>query len=131
MKGFVGDIEAMARKNGNFRRVLYTGRKLQLVLMSLAPGEEIGEEVHHDRDQFFRIEKGEGAIWIDGHRTALRDNVAVVVPVGARHNIRNTGERSMKLYTIYGPPEHEDGTVHITKTDAMASKEHFSGQTTE
>jgi mannose-6-phosphate isomerase-like protein (cupin superfamily) len=111
--------------------VVYTGRQLQLVLMSLAPGEEIGEEVHRDRDQFFRIEKGEGEVWIDGRRTAVRSEFAIVVPAGARHNVRNTGDKPMKLYTIYGPPEHEDGTVHITRADAVASKEHFAGKTTE
>jgi mannose-6-phosphate isomerase-like protein (cupin superfamily) len=131
MKGFVGEIEEMAGKNENFRRVVYTGRQLQLVLMSLAPGEEIGEEVHRDRDQFFRIEKGEGEVWIDGRRTAVRSEFAIVVPAGARHNVRNTGDKPMKLYTIYGPPEHEDGTVHITRADAVASKEHFAGKTTE
>ena len=131
MKGFVGDIEAMAEKNANFRRVLYTGKQLQLVLMSIPPRQDIGEEVHADRDQFFRVEDGRGEIWIDGHMTPIRDDFAMVVPAGARHNIKNTGEQPLKLYTLYGPPEHEDGTVHVTKADAMASKEHFAGRTTE
>ena len=131
MRGFVADIEDMTEQNRDFRRVLYTGKQLQLVLMSLAPGEDIGEEVHEDRDQFFRVESGEGEVLIDGHRTAVKSDFAVVVPAGARHNVRNTGSGPMKLYTLYGPPEHEDGTVHLTKADAMASHEHFAGKTTE
>lgn len=131
MTGFVDDIEDMTEQNSDFRRVLYTGRQLQLVLMSLQPGEDIGEEVHPDRDQFFRVEKGKGEVWIDGHQTTIKSDFAIVVPAGARHNIRNTGDEPLKLYTLYGPPEHADGTVHVTKSDAMASKEHFTGQTTE
>ena len=131
MKGFVGNLEEMTEGNASFRSVLYTGNMLQLVLMSIKPGEEIGEEVHSDRDQFFRVEKGKGEIWIDGHRTQIKSDFGIVVPAGARHNIKNTGEKALKLYTLYGPPEHEDGTVHVTKVDAMASKEHFAGQTTE
>jgi mannose-6-phosphate isomerase-like protein (cupin superfamily) len=131
MKGFVADIEDMTEQNMDFRRVLYTGRELQLVLMAIPPGEEIGEEVHEDRDQFFRVEQGEGEVLIDGHRTPIRSDFAIVVPAGARHNVRNTGSVPLKLYTVYGPPEHEDGTVHLTRADAMASHEHFSGKTTE
>jgi mannose-6-phosphate isomerase-like protein (cupin superfamily) len=131
MKGFVEDIEETTEKNSDFRRVLYTGKKLQLVVMSLAPGEDIGEEVHADRDQFFRVEKGKGELWIDGKKTKIESDFGIVVPAGARHNIKNTGEKPMKLYSLYGPPEHADGTVHATKADAMASKEHFAGQTTE
>lgn len=131
MKGFVGDIEDMAAANSDFRRVIYTGKHLQLVLMSLAPGEEIGEEVHKDRDQFFRIEDGEGEISIDGKRTKVNGDDAIMVPSGARHNLINTGKKPMRLYTIYGPPEHADGTVHATKADATAHKHHFAGKTTE
>jgi mannose-6-phosphate isomerase-like protein (cupin superfamily) len=131
MKGFVGDIEAMTEQNSDFRRVLYTAHNLQLVLMSIAPGGEIGEEVHSDGDQFFRVEEGKGEIWIDDHRTAIEDDSAMVVPAGARHNIKNTGRKPLKLYTLYGPPAHADGTVHVTRADAMASKEHFAGKTTE
>lgn len=131
MKGFVGDIEKMTEQNSDFRRVLYTGRQLQLVLMAIQPGEDIGEEVHGDRDQFFRVEDGTGEVWIDGHKTSIEADSGVVVPAGARHNIRNTGEIPLKLYTLYGPPEHMDGTVHATKADALASTEHFAGQTTE
>lgn len=131
MKGFVGDIEDLVESNSDFRRVLYTGKNLQLVLMSLRPGEDIGEEVHGDRDQFFRIEDGEGEILIDGRRSRVNGDDAIVVPAGARHNLINTGARPMRLYTLYGPPEHADGTVHATKADAKAHKHHFGGRTTE
>ena len=131
MKGFVDDIEDLTEHNGDFRRVLYTGKYLQLVLMALQPGEEIGEEVHHDRDQFFRLEEGKGEIWIDGVRTPIESDTAMVVPAGARHNVKNTGKEPLKLYTIYGPPEHADATVHATKGDALKSHEHFDGTTTE
>ena len=131
MKGFVGDIEERTVKSSDFRHVLYTGKNLQLVLMALKPGEEIGEEVHPEHDQFFRIEKGEGEVWIDGRETKIASDVAIIVPAGARHNVRNTGIQPMKLYTLYAPPEHADGTVHLTKADALASKEHFDGKTSE
>ncbi len=131
MKGFVEDIEHRTRENSDFRRVLYTGKNLQLVLMSLQPGEDIGAEVHDDRDQFFRVEAGSGEVSIDDRRTKLEEDMAVIVPAGARHNIRNTGEKPLKLYTIYGPPEHLERTVHVTKADAAASEEHFDGNTTE
>jgi mannose-6-phosphate isomerase-like protein (cupin superfamily) len=129
--GFTGNIENLTQANRDFRRVLYTGPHLQLVLMTLKPGEEIGEEVHQDGDQFFRVEAGTGEVWIDGRRTAIASEDAVLVPAGARHNVRNTGEAPLKLYTLYGPPHHVDGTVHSTKAEAEASKEHFAGQTTE
>ena len=131
MKGFVGDIEDQAEDNSDFRRVVYTGKNLQLVLMSLKPGEDIGEEVHKDRNQFFRIEKGKGEVLIDGKRSKIKGDDAVLVPAGARHNIVNTGEKPLRLYTLYGPPEHRDGTVHATKADAQRMKEHFDGKTTE
>jgi mannose-6-phosphate isomerase-like protein (cupin superfamily) len=131
MRGFVNNIGDMTERNSDFRRVLYTGMQLQLVLMSLKPGEDIGEEVHPDRDQFFRVEKGKGEISIDGQKTAIKSDFAIVVPAGARHNVTNTGDEPLKLYTLYGPPEHADGTVHVTKADAIASTEHFAGQTTE
>jgi mannose-6-phosphate isomerase-like protein (cupin superfamily) len=131
MKGFVDDIEDRTEKNSDFRRVLYTGKQMQLVLMALRPGEEIGEEIHPDRDQFFRVEKGTGEVWIDGHKTRIKSDVAIVVPAGARHNVKNTGGEALKLYTLYAPPEHADGTVHATKADAQASTEHFDGKTTE
>ena len=131
MKGFVGDIEDQAESNSDFRRVVYTGKNLQLVLMSLKPGEDIGEEVHTDRDQFFRIEKGKGEVLIDGKRSKIKDDDSVFVPAGARHNIINTGDKPMRLYTLYGPPEHRDGTVHATKVDAQKMKEHFDGKVSE
>ncbi|MGH7681034.1 MAG: cupin domain-containing protein [Candidatus Eiseniibacteriota bacterium] len=131
MKGFVENIQELTEKNSNFRRVVYTGKQLQFVLMSLRPGEEIGEEVHKDRDQFFRVEKGKGEVWIDGRKTRVESDFGIVVPAGAKHNIKNTGDKPLKLYTLYAPPEHADGTIHVTKAEAMASKEHFAGQTTE
>jgi mannose-6-phosphate isomerase-like protein (cupin superfamily) len=131
MRGFVEDIEDITRHNSDFRRVLYTGKNLQLVLMAIAPGEDIGEEVHPDRDQFFSIEKGKGEVTIDGRRTKIEADTAILVPAGARHNVRNMGDEPLKLYTLYGPPEHADGTVHITKADALAVKEYFAGKTTE
>lgn len=131
MKGFVADIEELTEENSDFRRVLYTGKNLQLVLMAIQPGEEIGEETHPDRDQFFRVEKGKGEVWIDGHRSKIKSDDAIVVPAGARHNIVNTGDKALRLYTIYTPPEHRDGTVQATKSDADADEEHFDGKTTE
>jgi mannose-6-phosphate isomerase-like protein (cupin superfamily) len=131
MKGFVADIEELTEENSDFRRVLYTGKNLQLVLMAIQPGEEIGEETHTDRDQFFRVEKGKGEVWIDGYRSKIKSDDAIVVPAGARHNIVNTGEKPLRLYTVYAPPEHRDGTVHATKADADAADEHFDGETTE
>ncbi|AYG96020.1 cupin domain-containing protein [Brevundimonas naejangsanensis] len=131
MKGFVDDIDRLTVENTDFRRVLYTGKHLQLVLMALRPGEEIGEEVHDDHDQFFRIEKGAGEVWIDGQRTAIKADDAIIVPAGARHNVVNTGEESLSLYTVYGPPDHKDGIVRATKAEAEASEEHFDGTTTE
>ena len=131
MKGFVDDIEELTERNSDFRRVIYTGHQMQLVLMAIQPGEDIGEEVHADRDQFFRIEEGQGEVWIDGHRTAVEDDFAIVIPAGARHNIRNVGSKPLKLYTLYAPPEHAEGTIHRTKAEARSSREHFSGQTTE
>ena len=129
MKGFVDDIEKLTEENEDFRRVLYTGHHLQLVLMSLRPGEEIGEEVHEDRDQFFRIEEGEGEVVIDGVRHEVEDDDAIIVPAGARHNVICTGDSPLRLYTLYGPPEHRDGVVHPTKADAR--EEHFDGRTSE
>lgn len=131
MKGFVEDIEEKTEKNSDFRRVLYTGAHMQLVLMALRKGEEIGEEVHVDRDQFFRVEQGKGEVWIDGRKSEIKSDVAIVVPAGARHNIKNTGGGPLKLYTLYAPPEHADGTVHVTKADAEATEEHFAGKTSE
>jgi len=131
MKGFIGDIEDRTEHNRDFRRVLYTGPHLQLVLMSLEPGEEIGEEVHETTDQFFRVEKGRGETIIDGRVTPIKSDMALLIPAGARHNIRNTGQKPLKVYTLYAPPQHEDGTVHRTRAAAEAATEHFAGKTTE
>ena len=131
MKGFVGDIEELTEDNSDFRRVLYTGHNLQLVLMSIEPGEEIGEEVHDDRDQFFRIEEGEGEISIDGVVHKVKGDDGIIVPQGASHNVKSVGKEALKLYTIYGPPEHVDGVVHATCEDAASAHEHFDGKTTE
>ncbi len=132
-RGFCEDIEDLTEENENFRKVLYTGEHLQLVLMTLQPGEEIGEEVHPDRDQFFRIEEGEGVIDIDGRENKVEDDIAVIVPAGASHNVRNTGDEPLRFYTIYGPPEHKDGVVQATKQDAEArhEQEEWDGKTTE
>jgi len=131
-KGFVANIEKDTVENTDFRRVLYTGKFSQLVLMCLKPGEEIGEEVHDDVDQFFRFEEGEGAVVIDGVKHVVKDGSAVVVPSGANHNVLNTSKTAnLKLYTIYSPPEHRDGVVHKTREEAMADDEHFDGKTTE
>ena len=132
MKGYVTAIEKETEKNTDFRRVLYTGTYSQLVLMSLKPGEEIGEETHGDVDQFFRFEAGEGTVIIDGVEHSVQNGDAVIVPAGARHNVVNASTRvHLKLYTIYSPPEHQDGVVRHTKQEAMASEEHFDGRTTE
>jgi mannose-6-phosphate isomerase-like protein (cupin superfamily) len=130
MKGYVQDIEAIATGNEDFRRVLYTARNCQLVVMALKPREEIGAEVHK-LDQFFRVEAGRGDAVLDGVRTAIHAGYAVVVPAGARHNIINTGTEPLKLYTIYAPPNHRDGVVHHTRADADADTEHFDGKTSE
>ena len=130
MKGFLQDIEDLAAKNTDFRRVLYTAKNCQLVLMTLKPGEEIGAEVH-TLDQFFRIEEGSGEATLDGVRGPIRAGFAVVVPAGAMHNIVNTGTGPLKLYTLYAPPNHRDGVVHPTRKAAEADDEHFDGKTTE
>jgi len=132
LKGYVVDIEKETTKNTDFRRILYTGKYSQLVLMSIKPSEEIGEETHEDIDQFFRFEEGEGKVIIDGVEHRVKDGNGVIVPAGARHNVINTSKLvNLKLYTIYSPPEHKDGVVRHTKKEAMASEEHFDGQTTE
>jgi mannose-6-phosphate isomerase-like protein (cupin superfamily) len=131
VKGYVDNIERATEENDDFRRVLYTGHNLQLVLMAIQPGDEIGEEVHDDRDQFFRIEAGEGEIQIDGLSHRVKADDAVIVPQGARHNVIARGSETLKLYTIYGPPEHVDGTVHKTCAVANEAHEHFDGRTTE
>ena len=131
MKGYHDNIEKQTVANGNFRKVLYTGHNLQLVLMTLQPGEEIGAEVHDDRDQFFRFEEGRGEVMIDENVYRVSEDEAVIVPQGSRHNVTCTGDGPLRFYTIYGPPEHIDGVIHATKAEADASHEHFDGKTTE
>ena len=131
-KGFAGHLEEETRKNTDFRRVLYTGKFSQLVLMSLKPNEDIGEETHDDVDQFFRFEEGEGVVVIDGVKNLVKDGSGVIVPSGAKHNVMNTSKvKSLKLYTIYSPPEHQDKVVRKTKQEALAREEHYNGKPTE
>ena len=131
-KGFSTDLEKETTKNEDFRRVLYTGKFSQLVLMNLKPGEDIGEEVHDTVDQFFRFEEGEGVVTIDGVEHKVKDGSGVIVPSGARHNVKNTSaKKDLKLYTIYSPPEHIDKTVRHTKADALREPEEYDGKPTE
>ena len=132
MKGFCINIEESTLKNGNYRKVLYTSKHSQLVLMSLRPKEEIGMEVHEENDQFFRFETGQGKCIIDGNEYEVGDGVAVVVPAGAQHNVINTSEtEDLKLYTIYSPAHHKDQIVRSTKEEAEANEAEFDGVTTE
>jgi mannose-6-phosphate isomerase-like protein (cupin superfamily) len=132
MKGFNANIEKSTLENNKFRKVLYTGKYCQLVLMSLKPKEEIGMEVHEHNDQFFRFEQGHGKCVIDGHEYEVKDGSAIVVPAGARHNIINTsGAEDLKLYTIYSPAHHKDGIVRASKAEAEANEAEFDGVTTE
>ena len=132
MKGYNADIETLTTENKNFRKVLYTAKDCQLVLMSLLPNEEIGSEVHEENDQFFRFEAGEGKVVIDETEYEVRDGSAVIVPAGAEHNVINTSDsEELKLYTIYTPAHHKDGIVRATKEEAEANDEDFDGVTTE
>lgn len=132
MKGFCSNIEKDTLENENFRKVLYTSKHSQLVVMSLAPREEIGMEVHEDNDQFFRIEKGNGKCIIDGNEYEIKDGSAIVVPAGAEHNVINTsGTERLSLYTIYSPAHHKDGIVRATKAEAEANEAELDGKTTE
>jgi len=117
-------------ENNNFRKVLYTAKNSQLVVMSLKAGEDIGEEVHK-LDQFIRIEAGKGKAVLNDIEISMEDDFAIVIPAGMKHNLINTGSGDMKLYSIYSPPEHQDGTIHKTKEEALAHEEHFNGKTTE
>lgn len=119
MNGFVDNIEELTKTNTFFRKVLYTGAHSQLVVMCLKPGEDIGLEVHDSVDQFFRVDNGAGELIIDGEISHIRDGFAVVVPAGSKHNISNTGSVDLQLYTVYSPPNHPDGTIHKTRTEAM------------
>jgi len=132
MKGFISNIEKDTLENKNFRKVLYTGKHSQLVLMSISPKEEIGEEIH-TLDQFFRIESGVGLVVIDDVSTEISDGSAIIVPAGAKHNVINVSDTDdLKLYTIYSPPEHKDQVIHSSKEEAMADTEdEFDGKTTE
>jgi len=130
MKGLVQDIESLTVENANFRRVLYTAKHSQLVVMALKPKEEIGAEVH-ELDQFFRVEEGAGVAILDGVSTSIRAGFAVIVPAGTKHNIINTGRDLLRLYTLYSPPNHRDGVVHHTRAEAEADGEQFDGRTTE
>lgn len=131
MKGYIANIEDATKENENFRKVLYTGKHSQLVVMSLQPGEEIGMEVHA-LDQFIRIEKGRGKVVLDGVGHEVEDDWAIVIPAGASHNVINLGDTALKLYTIYAPPEHKMRATHATKADAMAdADDHFDGKTDE
>jgi mannose-6-phosphate isomerase-like protein (cupin superfamily) len=132
MKGYTTNIEKDTLENNNFRKVLYTGKHSQLVLMSLAPKEEIGVEIHEENDQFFRFEKGQGKCIIDGNEYDVGDGVAIVVPAGAQHNIINVSEtEELKLYTIYSPAHHKDGVIRATKEEAEKDGPEFDGVTTE
>lgn len=131
MKGYCDNIERRTIENEDFRRVLYTGQHVQLVLMSLKSAEEIGEEVHADRDQFFRFEEGEGVVIIDGAENRVAADFAVIVPAGARHNVKNTGKDRLRFYTIYGPPEHIDRLVEATRDEALATHEEWDGVSSE
>lgn len=132
MKGFSTNIEQETVANNDFRRVLYTGKHTQLVLMSLPAGGEIGMEVHNENDQFFRFEAGEGQVVIDGNEYKVGDGSAIVVPAGAKHNVVNTSDKDdLKLYTLYSPPHHKDGIVRATREEADANEEDFDGTTSE
>ena len=132
MKGFKGNVEKNTLANKNFRKVLYSGHHLQLVLMTLKPGEDIGAEIHQDTDQFFRFESGLGRCVIDGHKYGVKDGDAIIVPAGAKHNVVNVHKtRALKMYTIYAPPHHKDGIVRATKKDAESNEAEFDGKATE
>ncbi|MDD3548446.1 MAG: cupin domain-containing protein [Candidatus Pacebacteria bacterium] len=132
MKGYIGPIEKLTTENDNFRKVLYTAKHSQLVLMSLKPKEEIGMEVHPDNDQFFRFEQGLGKVIIDDNEYEVKDGFAVIVPAGAQHNVINTsGTEALKIYTIYSPAHHKDGIVRATKEEAATNEAEFDGTTTE
>jgi len=131
MKGFHSNIEKDTLANGAFRKVLYTARHLQLVLMTLQPGEEIGAEIHLENDQFFRFEAGNGKCLIDDQEYVVSDGTAIIVPAGARHNVINTGSEPLKMYTIYAPSHHKDGIIRNTKQEAEANDEEFDGVTSE
>ncbi|MDD2537191.1 MAG: cupin domain-containing protein [Candidatus Absconditabacteria bacterium] len=136
MKGFFANIEQDTLENQNFRKVEYTGKQMQLVTMSLLPKEEIGTEIHHENDQFFRFEAGEGKVLVDGTEYLVSDGSAVIIPAGAEHNVINTSSTEpLKMYTLYAPSHHKNGVIHATKAIAEQAEldgtDEFDGQTTE
>jgi mannose-6-phosphate isomerase-like protein (cupin superfamily) len=131
MKGFKSNLEEDTLENKNFRKVLYTSQHLQLVLMNIKAGGDIGEEIHLKNDQFFRFESGEGKCIIDGNEYIVNGGDGIIVPAGAKHNIINTGKHELQMYTIYGPPNHQNGTIRGTREDAEKNDEHFDGITSE
>jgi mannose-6-phosphate isomerase-like protein (cupin superfamily) len=131
-KGFGANLEEETKKNTDFRRVLYTGKYSQLVLMCLKPKADIGEETHDDVDQFFRFEEGEGVVVIDNFKNAVKDGSGVIVSCGAKHSVINTSStKNLKLYTNYSPPQHQDKVIRKTKQEAIAREEHYDGKPTE
>lgn len=130
-KGYHVNIEKRTIENTDFRHVLYTGSHLQLVLMTLAPGEEIGQEVHEENDQFFRFESGFGTVVINDTEYAVADGDAVIIPAGAQHNVVNSGTEPLTMYTIYGPSHHKDGIIRQTREEAVSQEADFDGVTTE
>ena len=130
-KGYHVNIESLTKENNYFRQVLYTAEHMQLVMMSLLPGEEIGMETHDENDQFFRFEKGKGQVIINGNKYEVTDGDVIVIPCGSEHNVINTGDSDLKMYTIYSPAHHKDGIIHKTKSDAISDDEEFDGKTTE
>lgn len=131
MKGYYTNIEKLTLENNAFRKVLYTSGHMQLVAMSLLPGEAIGEEIHTKNDQFFRFEQGAGKCIIDGNEYQVADGDVIIIPSGAKHNVINTGNIPLKMYTIYAPPHHKDGIIRQTKKEAEENEAEFDGQTTE
>jgi len=131
MKGYYTNIEKLTLENNAFRKVLYTSGHMQLVAMNLLPGEAIGEEIHTENDQFFRFEQGAGKCIIDGNEYQVADGDVIIIPSGAKHNVINTGNIPLKMYTIYAPPHHKDGIIRQTKKEAEENEAEFDGQTTE
>ncbi|HVJ94201.1 MAG TPA: cupin domain-containing protein [Labilithrix sp.] len=130
-RGLVTNIEKLTEQNNDFRHVVYTAKHSQLVVMALPPGEHIGAETHRDVDQFFRVEEGSGEVMLGSDRRPIGPGSAIVVPAGTKHDVTSTGDKPLKLYTIYSPPQHRDGVVHHTRADAERDTEHFDGRTTE
>lgn len=125
MVGYIDNIEDRTKENSSFRKVLFTGSHMQLVVMSLKPGEDIGEEVHDTVDQFFRVEEGEAKVVMDGEEHVVEEDMVIIVPAGAKHNVINTSQsEDLKLYTIYSPANHPEGTEHVTREEAMEAEDH-------